>query len=68
MPMYFDRQYAVPHLVSMLIALGFLLACVRRPHLARKLYAGLFTYAALVNGFVCANAPQSYVDKHALRR
>jgi hypothetical protein len=60
--MFFERKFALLHLLSLLVALGFLLAAMRRPRLARKLYAGLFAYAALVNSLVCWRAPQSYVD------
>jgi len=60
--MYFDRTFLWPHLISILIAVGFLVAAVRRPRLARKLYLGLFVYASLVNATVCLIAPESYVS------
>jgi len=59
---YFDRTFLWPHLVSILIAVGFLVAAIRKPRLARKLYLGLFVYASLVNATVCLVAPESYVS------
>ncbi|HEX6245606.1 MAG TPA: hypothetical protein VFZ61_32000, partial [Polyangiales bacterium] len=60
--MLFDDTWAIPHIASLLIAAGFLLASILRPLLARKLYAGLFVYATLVNAAVALYKPASYLD------
>jgi hypothetical protein len=60
--MLFDDTWAIPHVISVLIATGFLLASVYRPLLARKLYAALFVYATLVNAAVVFYKPLSYLD------
>ena len=59
--MFYDPAWALPHFVSLLLSLGFVLAAVRKPLLARKLYAGLFLYATLVNASVAFFVPQTYV-------
>lgn len=60
--MLFDDTWAIPHVISILIATSFLLAAVHRPLLARKLYAALFVYATLVNAAVAMYKPLSYLD------
>ena|SRR5689334_19837545 len=60
--MLFDDTWAIPHVISILIATGFLLAAAYRPLLARKLYAALFVYATLVNAAVALYKPLSYLD------
>jgi hypothetical protein len=60
--MLFDDTWAIPHVISTLVATAFLLASVHRPLLARKLYAALFVYATLVNAAVAFFKPLSYLD------
>ncbi len=60
--MLFDDTWAIPHVLSILIATAFLLASVYRPLLARKMYAALFVYATLVNAAVALYKPLSYLD------
>jgi hypothetical protein len=59
--MFYDPAWAIPHLISIAIALAFVVAAIVKPLLARKLYAGLFLYATLVNASVAFLVPQSYV-------
>jgi hypothetical protein len=59
--MFYDPTWAIPHIVSIAIALAFVAAAILKPQLARKLYAGLFLYATLVNASVAFFAPESYV-------
>lgn len=59
--MLYDRTWAIPHAISLLIACLYLLMAISRPLLARKFYAGLFSYATLVNASVAFYAPQTYV-------
>lgn len=59
--MFFDKTWAVPHLISIVIAISFLVAAIYKPLFARKLYAALFVYATLVNAAVAVYAPQSYL-------
>jgi len=59
--MLYDPNWAIPHFVSLLIALAFAWAAVMKPMLARKLYAGLFLYATLVNAAVALLAPHTYL-------
>jgi hypothetical protein len=59
--MLYDPDWAIPHLVSLLIALAFAFAAVKKPMLARRLYAGLFLYATLANAAVALLAPHSYL-------
>ena len=60
--MLFDDTWAIPHIASMLIAIGFFAASIFKPLWARKLYAGLFVYATLVNAAVALFKPESYLD------
>lgn len=59
--MLYDPAWAIPHLVSLLLALAFAVAAVKRPMLARRLYAGLFLYATLVNAAVAFFVPHTYL-------
>jgi hypothetical protein len=59
--MFYDPGWAIPHFVSIVLASSFIVAAILKAELARKLYAGLFLYATLVNASVAFFAPQSYV-------
>lgn len=59
--MLFDPTWAVPHVVSLLLATAFLVTAVIKPLRARMWYAGLFAYAALVNTAVTVYKPESYL-------
>ena len=60
--MYYEPQWAVPHLVAILAAGGLLLTAWLAPKAGRFLYVLLFAWAAWVNWRTALETPWVYVD------
>ena len=56
------KQYFIPWIISNGIAIIFLIAAIRKPRLARLLFALLFTWASWVNYTTAHTTPESYLD------
>jgi len=60
------KEYFIPWILSNSIAILFLVAAIRKPKLARLLFALLFTWACWINYTTAHNNPDDYLNYAAL--